>query len=402
MSWETFFEDLKRAALGEPEKKAEPMPGKIMLCFMNRYLQPVDNLKYKFIVDGEIYAGTTTTASYCFNIQAKTLKPIRILVWSRKTKAFKALDPVTPIMGKAQLVRKIMATAKVGGRTAKHPEAPVAPPKPPTRPPAPPPGPPPTTNQGVRPTPATNEQGASQTQVQRPIPNMVTLAQLRQIFTDSRQATDAYLSSVAAEVNTDLVKYKLDTPLRRAHFFAQIKGEVGQGMKPGRENWNYSRNALLSFSSYYRNHPDEATQDAYLKVNGRIVRPADQDAIGRKHFLKLNGNRRLTHPEDGSNFRGRGLLQITGYEKYSSFMAEYNNFWAGAAPDTVTDPELICRFPYSVRSAIWFWVKYDVYSRADAGATPEHVRRVTVRVNGGEMHLAERRAAFVIARRAFT
>ena len=310
-------------------------------------------------------------------------------------------DPVTPILGKAQLVRKIMATAKVSGRTAKHPDTPNSAPRPAAPPPAAPPGPPPATDQGVRRSTARNEQGEPQTQVQRPVPNMITVDQLRQIFTDPRQATDAYLASIAAEVNTDLVKYKLETPLRRAHFFAQIKGEVGQGMKPARENWEYSPAALRAFSKYYRDHPAESIQDGYLKVNGRITRRANQDAIGRKHFVKLNNNRKDTHPEDGSNFRGRGLLQITGYGKYSGFMNDYNSFWAGAPPGTVDDPELVCQFPYSIRSALWFWVTYRVFERADRGHSPDHVELVTRRVNGGVMHLAERQAAFVIADRAF-
>ena len=230
---------------------------------------------------------------------------------------------------------------------------------------------------------------------------MVTLAQLRRIFTDPRQATDAYWQSIADEVNTDLVKYELNTPLRRAHFFAQIKGETGQGMKPKRENWEYSRTALLAFSSYYRQHPAEATQDGYLKNDrGRIIRRANQTAIGRKHFLRLNGNRQ-THPEDGSNFRGRGLMQITGYEKYSGFMTGFNTLWTGSAPNCVEDPELICQYPHSIRSAIWFWVTYRVYEPADNGSTHQHVTLVSRRVNGGAMGLEERQEAFLISKMAF-
>lgn len=399
MTWQTFFEDLTRS--GPPAVPEAPKPGKVMICFMNRYLEPMDGVKYKFRYDGKEFQGTTTATSYCFSIQTLTVKPIRVLVWSKKTKEYKALDDVIPIMGKAQLVRKIMSTVKVHGHTAKHPEKAKPAPRPTAPPPPAPPGPPPAANQGVAPTPATNEEGAHQTQVQRPVPGLVTLAQLRQIFTDTRQATDAYLTSIAAEVNIDLVKFKLDTPLRRAHFFAQIKGETGQAMKPHRENWEYSRTALLAFSSYYREHPQEATQDAYAKdSHGRKIRHADQEAIGRKHFLRLNGNRQ-THPQDGSNFRGRGLLQITGYEKYSNFIHEYNNFWAGTPPNCVDDPELICQFPYSIRSAIWFWVKYNVYVPADHGSTTSDVSHVSHRVNGGTMGLAERQAAFLISKGAF-
>jgi predicted chitinase len=173
-------------------------------------------------------------------------------------------------------------------------------------------------------------------------------------------------------------------------------------MQPKRESWVYSPETLLKISpGYYRKHPDEAKQDGYLKdEHDKIIRPANEDAIGRKHFSRLNGNRK-SHPEDGSNFRGRGLLQITGYEKYSRFMHDYPKFWAGPVPNCVDDPELIVKFPYSIRSAAWFWLRYNVYEAADKGATPDDVAKVTLVVNGGSMGLKERRAAFLVSYPAF-
>jgi len=304
MTWNTFFDDLMDGhALEKPATPAAPKPGKVMICFLNRYLKAVDGVKYKFQYDDQEFIGTTTSTNYCFNIQTQTVAPIHVSVWSRKSQAFKALDDVVPIMGTSILRRKILSTAKVHGHTEKHPETPAPAPRPTQPPPPTPPGPSPTTPQGVSPTSTHNEQGEPQTQVQRPVPGKVTVEQLRQIFTSSQEASDAYLQQVADDVNIDLVKFKLDTVLRRAHFFAQIKGEVGQGMKPVTEKWEYSAESLRRFSSYYRGHPDEAVQDGYLKnSHGKITRHANQEAIGRKHFSRLNGNR-SDHPEDGSNFR---------------------------------------------------------------------------------------------------
>lgn len=397
MNWRTFFDDLTGSNTATP---APDKPGKVMICFMNRYLEAIDDLKYKFQYDGQEFTGTTTATSYCFNIQPRTLDPIRVFVWSRKTKAFKALDDVIPVMGRTQLVRKIMSTAKVSGHTAPHPEKPIPAPRPTQPPPPPPPGPSPKETQGVTHTSTKNEKGEPQIQVARPLPGMVTLEQLRKIFTNPKQASNSYLQKVANEINTDLAKYKLNTPLRQAHFFAQVKAETGQGMKPNTENWEYSPETLKKFSSYYKKHPKEAEQDGYLKEKGLIVRHADQKAIGEKHFLKMNGNR-LDHPDDGSNFRGRGLLQITGYEKYSGFMEEYNNYWCSTPPDCINNPEIIVQFPYSLRSSIWFWCKYKVYVDSDRGSSSADVKKVTSTVNGGEMGLSERLAAFSIAYKAF-
>ncbi len=121
--------------------------------------------------------------------------------------------------------------------------------------------------------------------------------------------------------------------------------------------------------------------------------------IGRKHYLRLNGNRQ-DHPDDGYNFRGRGLIQITGYEKYNGFSTEYNLYWPSTAPDTVSHPEEINEMPYAIRSALWFWVKYKPYN-ADTGGGYDDVENVTIAVNGGIMGLTERQEAYRLCEQVF-
>lgn len=218
----------------------------------------------------------------------------------------------------------------------------------------------------------------------------ITPDQLKQIFP---QATSEDIALVIDEINGRLLEFRLDTRLRQRHFFAQVKGEVGPAMKGITESWEYSASALKSFSSYYRTHPGEADADAYLKnLQGKIVRSSNQRAIGRKHFQRLNGNR-MTHSEDGFNFRGRGLIQITGYEKYHDFMQNYSIYWPGTVPDTVANPELINEMPNAIRSALWFWVSYKIYE-SESGRGLADVGKVTRRVNGGAMGLTERKEAY--------
>ncbi|KLR34504.1 glycoside hydrolase family 19 protein [Enterobacter kobei] len=225
----------------------------------------------------------------------------------------------------------------------------------------------------------------------------VTYNQLKTIFP---QASDANLNIVVAELQGRLEEFKLDTPTRLRHFFSQIKGEVGPQMKGKTEGFQFSPATLRSFSRYYREHPVESENDGYEKNSaGRIIRRADEQAIGRKHYLRLNGNRQ-SNPDDGYNFRGRGLIQVTGYEKYNGFMGGYHEYWSDEAPDTVSEPEKINTMPYAIRSALWFWLHYEVYS-LDEGNGYSDVVAVTKRVNGGNMGLAERQEAYLLCEQVF-
>ncbi|VEA64676.1 Predicted chitinase [Serratia plymuthica] len=225
----------------------------------------------------------------------------------------------------------------------------------------------------------------------------VTYEQLKIIFP---QATDSDLNAVVEELRGRLTEFKLDTPTRLRHFFSQIKGEVGPEMKGLTEKFQFSPAALKSFSKYYRQHPVEADTDGYERNSaGKIIRNADVQAIGRKHYLRLNGNRQ-SNPDDGYNFRGRGLIQITGYEKYNGFNADYTQYWLGTPPDTVTNPEEVNEMPYAIRSALWFWTKYKPYN-ADRGKGYDDVAGVTSVVNGGDMGLEERRTAYKLCEKVF-
>ncbi|MFJ3468459.1 hypothetical protein [Pseudomonas sp. NPDC090201] len=220
----------------------------------------------------------------------------------------------------------------------------------------------------------------------------ITAGQLRQIFD---RASDSDIDHVLAEMNGRWAEFKLDSRSLQRHFFAQIKGEVGRAMMGVTEDWEFSPKALLAASSYYRANPNEAEADGYLKdASGKIIRRANQREIGRKHFQRLNGNR-ASHPDDGYIFRGRGLIQITGYEKYSKFMRDYPLHWDDNPPSIVQDPELVNKMPTAIRTAMWFWVKYEIHKKITDGGIAD-VARITRAVNGGNMGLKEREEAFEI------
>lgn len=403
MIWQEFLKETLGIGADDVKK-----PGPVMVSFVNRYLVGMGDIHYRIKYSGKTIDGVTTEESHSVRFQPIDFEIIFVFARTRSG-AYKEIDRFKPEENKAVLRRERMKSIKVNAKTQPHPADTVPHKKAKSKTPAPKTSEPPNSNQGVIPVVGKNPNGEPEQKASRPVPNGITVDQLKKIFP---QAPKTQLQELCDEVNVDLVKYRLDTKFRKAHFFAQVKGETGAAMRPVNESWEYSPETLKKFSSYYRKHPDEAKADGYLKElvtakSGgkemkrlKITRHANQQAIGEKHFLRLNGNR-LDHTADGFNFRGRGFIQLTGFEKYNGFMTGYSKFWSGKAPDVVTNPDSINEAPNAIRSAIWFWNERKLYAMADNEGGSKDVTRISTTVNGGDMGLAERKEAYKLAEEAF-
>ena len=374
--WQDFLDEL----FAENSK-----PGKVMICFVNRYLEGLDGVKYKIKYDGLERSGITTTKEFGIELSPRSLKPIQTFVWSRKTGTYKKLDDVYPEVGRKKLVRKVLKTFKVQAQTKELPEAPAKP-RPTKAAPPPAPAPSPTSGQGVLSKQQTNESSQPQIKVDRPVPGNITVEQLRKIFPPNKgQPTDAHLQAIADELNTDLVKFRLDTAVRRAHFFGQIKRE-SPNLSGAAESLNYTPEGLKKFS-YYSKRTGEALADGRLEVKGssgkkKMLRAANQEAIANKVYARKDlGNK---NEGDGWNYRGRGMKQLTGKSNYKLFSDGHAKYW-GESVDFLSNPDLVSKFPYSLRSAVFFWVVNNCWDAADGGIGDSVVDRVTKIVNPGEI-----------------
>lgn len=135
----------------------------------------------------------------------------------------------------------------------------------------------------------------------------------------------------AAPVTAAMAEFGIDTPCRQAAFIAQCAHESA-GFAYAREVWGPTA--------------------AQLGYEGR----ADL------------GN---TQKGDGSLYRGRGLIQITGRANYAA---------AGAAlgVDLVRNPQLLEGTVLAARSAAWFWKARGLNALADAG----DFLALSIRING--------------------
>jgi putative chitinase len=164
-------------------------------------------------------------------------------------------------------------------------------------------------------------------------------------------------------------KFQINTPLRLAHFLAQCGHESG-GFRATQENLNYSAKGLMGiFKKYF---PTQALAEQYQRNPQKIA-------------SKVYGGRMGNGPEstgEGFKFRGRGYIQLTGKENYTAFGKSINE-------DILSNPDKVAS-DYALLSAAWFFNKNGLHRMADEGASDTVVTKITKRVNGGTIGLADR------------
>jgi predicted chitinase len=162
---------------------------------------------------------------------------------------------------------------------------------------------------------------------------LISKADLKKIMT---LASASKIETFHYQLNLTMQKYGINTPLRIAHFLAQLAHET-----------------------------------LCLKYTEEIASGAAYE--NRKDL----GN---TQSGDGKRFKGRGLIQLTGRANYTDY-EKYSGIKVLKDPAIVsTDPE-IC-----VDVAGWFWKKNNLNSLADK----DDVRAVTKKINGGYNGLEDR------------
>lgn len=156
----------------------------------------------------------------------------------------------------------------------------------------------------------------------------ITEQQLLRILPNAGRQAGVFVSVL----NTAMSKYGIVTVPRIAAFIAQIGHESGQ-LRHVREIWG----------------------------------PTAQQA-GYEGRADL-GN---TVKGDGSKYRGRGLIQVTGRANYAAC-------GEALALDLINHPELLERPQHAAMSAAWFWKMKGLNDLAERG----QFLTITRRINGG-------------------
>lgn len=164
--------------------------------------------------------------------------------------------------------------------------------------------------------------------------------------------------TLAKKYKTLLDKNFVNTPLRLAHFFAQLHHE--SNLKAISENLNYSAESLRKvFGKYF---PSVETANKYARHPEKIAN-------------RVYGNRMGNGPEssgDGWKYRGRGFIQLTGKDNYRALSK-------GTGIDYLNHPDKLLNEADAMIAALWFWNSRNLNLYADR----DDVREVTRRINGG-------------------
>lgn len=213
-----------------------------------------------------------------------------------------------------------------------------------------------------------------------------TLEMFQYLYPRAAQQKAADFLKLADELNSNIEKYKLDTPLRRSHFFAQVMQETGPYFTI-EEGFVWKSSALIESFSYFRKNPQKARAHGYatrkgIKENGQRMDQTDFEAIANGAYgNRVDLENGPYESGDGWKYRGRGLKQLTGRTNYRSFTKWHSNQWPDEKLDFEESPDILLNLKYATRSAVAFWTTNNLFSIADKGADASIVDSITSIVN---------------------
>lgn len=221
------------------------------------------------------------------------------------------------------------------------------------------------------------------------MPQSVTAAQIKAIAGPG--ARNDLVSAIVKGWPVAVRKAGLTTRNRASHFLAQIMTETG-GLQILEESGAYKAARIMQIFGVghhsARITQGEAARIAALPVaeRGRVLFNRVY-GVGNPSKMREFGN---TGPDDGSNYRGGGMMQATGKSNYAALEKK-------TGLPLVAHPELL-RNPDSAFMAAYLEWAQD--GRCNAAADRDQVETVRHIINGGLNGLAQCRAFLAKAKRA--
>ncbi len=183
------------------------------------------------------------------------------------------------------------------------------------------------------------------------------------------------------DIIRELNKFGILDNLEVSHFLAQTDHESG-GFKRLSENLNYSSDALVKL------FPKRFTRDLANKYGRNSSHPADQKMIANILYGSRLGNENDgTDDDDGHEYRGSGLIQLTGKYNHQKFLDWLKSKGQKLELTIDTVDDFVRTEEGAIISAIWFWVSNEI----GKFALNDDVVKVSKLINGGTIGLDDRK-----------
>lgn len=215
---------------------------------------------------------------------------------------------------------------------------------------------------------------------------IITLKELEELFGTSsknrqfRQEVVNYINLFGVE------PIHLDTPLRKAHFFAQVGAEtLGIDINwivEGDAGYYSVSNCKALFGDRAKNLEKKGLLKSYCDQRPAQIKLFNYLYAAENGFGNGNGNEASG---DGYRYRGRGLKQTTGKGNYEDARDMIQEFFPQEYVDLEKFPEKVKEPKYAVLSALAFWEKHTIWKTADTlkVSTNENIKKIRRRVNPG-------------------
>lgn len=162
-------------------------------------------------------------------------------------------------------------------------------------------------------------------------------------------------------------RWQIDTPLRLAHWLAQLGAE--SSFVPQTENLNYTSPERIC----------QVWPSRFPRLADALPYVRNPAALANKVYAERMGNG-STASGDGWRYRGRGFIQNTGKGQYAALSE-------ALGVDLLHDPDGLLELLVAAHAAGWYWHSRGINKHADT----DDLEAVTRAVNGGLNGLGRRR-----------
>ena len=210
---------------------------------------------------------------------------------------------------------------------------------------------------------------------------ILTLVELDQIFTNATKEKKEQLMSAFNQANS---KFGLNTCQQKAHFFAQVREEVGTSIdiKEG-EGLNYAVEKLTEHFTRFSttsllNGPPNDLAFSYGRIDSRNIsflkntynrprlteHPANVQMIANIAYANKEDNGDAASG-DGWKYRGRGIIQITFKRKYTNINRRITSDYPEYGK--IIDANNINNIDEGTVASMAYWEEYGCQREAEKG-----------------------------------